>query len=125
VSYIFGSYGNGYFNVCWQFTLTGVGFSALTLSLVTVDAGKYLPFKKFFSAVSKYSYTMYLYHLLVLNSTYTFLRYLLTLFDIGTPGFLLAFAVYFAAVTAVSMAIYAIIDRPFMNYRKKLVFTGS
>jgi peptidoglycan/LPS O-acetylase OafA/YrhL len=92
LSFVYGSFGTGYFNVCWQFTLTGVGSSALILSLVSVDAGKYLPFKKVFTAISKYSYTMYLYHLLFLTLTHSYLRALLERFGIGTTGFLLVFA---------------------------------
>lgn len=121
LSYLYGGLGTSYFNVCWQFTLTGVGFSALILALVSFNAGRYLPFKKAFSAVSKYSYAMYLYHLLILGFTHSYLRALLTRLDRGTAGFLLVFALYFAVVTAVSMAVYAVIDRPFMNYREKLL----
>jgi peptidoglycan/LPS O-acetylase OafA/YrhL len=121
LSFVYGSFGTGYFNVCWQFTLTGVGSSALILSLVSVGAGKFLPLKKAFSAISKYSYTMYLYHLLFLTMTHNYLRALLAQLGTGTAGFLLVFALYFAVVTASSMAIYAVIDRPFMNWRKRLL----
>lgn len=121
LSFVYGGLGTGYFNVCWQFTLTGVGFSALILSLVSFDAGRYLPFKKLLSAVSKYSYTMYLYHLLILSLTHSYLKALLVRSGAGTAGLLLVFVIYLAVVTAVSMAIYAVIDRPFMNYRKRLL----
>jgi len=49
LSFFYGGFGTDYFNVCWQFTLTGVGFSALILWLVSIDAGRFLPFKKVFS----------------------------------------------------------------------------
>ena len=121
LSFVYGGFDTGYFNVCWQFTLTGVGFSALILSLVSIEAGRYLPFKKLFSAISKYSYTMYLYHLLILSLTHNWLKALLTRFGTDTASFLFAFALYFVIVTASSMAIYAVIDRPFMNWRKRLL----
>ncbi|OGP12941.1 MAG: hypothetical protein A2052_05550 [Deltaproteobacteria bacterium GWA2_54_12] len=121
LSFVYGGLGTGYFNVCWQFTLTGAGFSALILALVSFDTGRYLPFKKLFSAVSKYSYTMYLYHLLILSLTHTYLKALLVRSGAGTAGLLLVFILYFAVVTAVSIVIYALVDRPFMNYRKKLL----
>lgn len=117
LSFVLGGYGTSYFNVCWQFTLTGVGFSALILWLVSVDAGRYLPFKKAFSVVSKYSYTMYLYHILILGLTHDWLKALLASTDLN----LLAFAAYFGAVTAASVVIYNIVDRPFMNWRRRIL----
>jgi len=121
ISFIYGGLSTSYFNVCWQFTLTGVGSSALILWLVSVGAGNYVPFKRVFSTVSKYSYTMYLYHLLILTLTHSYLRVLLTRFGTDTAGFLFVFVIYFIAVTAASMAVYALIDRPFMNYREKFL----
>ena len=121
LSFVYGGFGTGYFNVCWQFTLTGVGFAALILSLVSVEAGKYLPFKKVFSALSKYSYTMYLYHLLILSLTHKWLKALLTRPGTDTAGFLFVFVLYFAFVMVSSFVIYNLVDRPFMNWRRRLL----
>ena len=121
LSFVYGGFGTGYFNVCWQFTLTGVGFSALILSLVSIEAGKYLPFKKAFSSVSKYSYTMYLYHLLILTLTHKWLKALLTRPGTDTAGFLFVFILYFVFVTAASFVIYNLVDRPFMNWRRRFL----
>lgn len=121
LSFLYGSYGTGYFNVCWQFTLTGAGSSALILFLVSVEAGKYLPFKKAFSAVSRYSYAMYLYHILILTLAHQWLRTLIDGAGGGTAGGILAFAAYFGAVTAASAVIYYFVDRPFMNWRKRVL----
>lgn len=119
--FAFGGLETGYFTACWQFTLTGVGFSALVLWLVSVDAGRRLPFKKAISSVARYSYTMYLYHILVLWLANPWLKALVAGAGNGTMGALVAFAAYFAAVTAASMAAYAVVDRPFMDWRKKVV----
>lgn len=122
LSFVYGGFGTGYFNVCWQFTLTSVGFSCLILWLVSVDAGRYLPLKKAASAVSRYSYTMYLYHLLILGLMHRyFLREIFKWTGEGTAGLLLVFAFYFTAVTVVSMAVYAVIDRSFMNWRRRFL----
>jgi len=121
MSFLCGSYGTGYFNVCWQFTLTGVGFSALILLLVSVDAGKYLPFRKAFSAVARYSYAMYLYHILILTLAHQWLKELIEGAGGGTAGGLIAFAAYFGAVTAASAVVYYIVDRPFMNWRRRVL----
>lgn len=121
LSFIYGSFGTGYFNVCWQFTLTGVGFSALILWLVSVDAGRYMPFKKALSVLSKYSYTMYLYHILILGLTHNWLRAFLVSAGGSTAAALLVFVAYFGAVTAASAVIYNSVDRPFMNWRRRLL----
>lgn len=124
LSFFYGGFGTDYFNVCWQFTLTGVGFSALILWLVSIEAGRFLPLKKAFTAVSKYSYTMYLYHLLILGVAHKYLRALLEYLNGGATAAVLVFAIYFIAVTAVSMAIYALVDRPFMKLRKRVLGEG-
>lgn len=121
LSFIYGGLSTSYFNVCWQFTLTGVGFSCLILWLVSVDAGRFMPLKNAFSAVSRYSYTIYLYHLMILGLTHDYLRALLKWTGANTAGFLLVFAIYFALATVMSAAIYAVIDRPFMNWRRRVL----
>lgn len=121
LSFLCGSYGTGYFNVCWQFTLTGVGFSALILFLVSSGAGRYLPLKKAFSAVSRYSYSMYLYHILILTFAHQWLKALIAGAGGGPAAAALAFMAYFAAVTASSFVIYNIVDRPFMNWRRRVL----
>lgn len=121
LSYMYGDLTTGYFNVCWQFTLTGVGFSALILWLVSVDAGRFLPFKKLLAAVSKYSYTIYLYHLLLLGLTNKWLKALISGLDGGVAVSVLVFIVYFAFVTMISMGIYEIVDRPFMKLRWRIL----
>ena len=65
ISFIFSKFGEGYFSICWDYALSGLGFSALILFLVTAKAGRYLPFKNFVGLVAKFSYTMYLYHIVL------------------------------------------------------------
>ncbi len=122
LGFFYGGFSTDYFNVCWQFTLTGVGFSSLILLLVSMDAGKYLPFKKAFSAVSRVSYAMYLYHMLLLGVMHRyFLRELLSWTGGGAAGLLLVFIVYFGGVTVFSMGAYTVVDRPFMNWRRRIL----
>jgi len=122
LSFFYGGFETSYFNVCWQFTLTGVGFSGLILLLVSSGAGKFLPMKKMFSAVSRVSYTMYLYHLLILGVMHRyFLRELLAWAGGGTAGLIFAFGVYFGCVAAFSTVVYSVVDRPFMRWRGRVL----
>lgn len=121
LSYFFGSFDTGYFNVCWQFTLTGIGSSALILGLVSLDAGRFMPFKKILSALSRYSYTMYLYHVLILGLTQSWFKTLLKTFGGGPWAWFVAFMVYFGAVTLVSVGVYSVVDGPFMALRKRVL----
>lgn len=121
LSFAFGGFDTGYFNVCWQFTLTGIGSSALILALVSMDAGRFMPFKRVISALSKYSYTIYLYHLLILGLTQSWFKALVYSFGGGAWAGLIAFVVYFGGVTLLSVGIYTVVDRPFMSYRKRVL----
>ncbi len=101
----------------WHFTLTGLGFSALTLWGALSRVNTLLPVKRFFAAIAKLSYTMYLYHIMLMLP-------LLTVIDKfykveSLVGLFIAFAMYFTMVTVISGAIYFVIDRPSMKYRKK------
>jgi len=125
VCLVYGKLENGYFNTCWQFTLSGFGFTLLTLSLTisSFDFRVHAYVQKFFALVAKLSYTMYLYHLILL----LFIRHIISSVHryfnlrLGFSDFLLWFCVYFLAVLAASWIIYRIIDRPSMSYRKKII----
>jgi len=122
---IFGGTGNGYFNTCWQFTLTGFGFSLLTLTITISSFDSYIHtyLKKFFSITARLSYTIYLYHLMlifplghIIIKAHKYLGY-----NPGRVGFLLSFCLYFLCVLAASAIVYQFIDRPSMSYRKKIL----
>ncbi len=124
-SLVFGGSTNSYFNTCWQFTLTGFGFSILTLSIAisSFDSYIHINLQKFFALVARLSYTMYLYHLMTLNPvrivvirTHKYLGYAPNFI-----GFVLSFCLYFFAVLLASGIIYQFIDRPSMNHRKKVL----
>lgn len=120
-SFLYGSYGISYFNICWQFTLTSIGFSATILYVILFPFSRTSPhaFQKIVRLIAKYSYTMYLYHILIMYLLIGFLRYI----RIDRGGFLVYFAVfvvYFITTFLISSLIYWLIDSPCMNYRKKI-----
>lgn len=121
LTFAFGSFGAGYFNTHIQFPLIAFGFSALILYLAVSGAGRHMPLKSLFSWIARLSYSMYLYHILVL---FMLRHYLAPYFhiDVTKPQvFAAAFLVYFAAVLAVSSFFYSIVDRPCMGWRKRLI----
>lgn len=114
----FGELESEYFSVCWQFTLSGIGFSALILAFLAFNIGS-IPFLKGATAlIAKYSYTIYLYHYLGLALTHQFLRSLLIQYGTGPLSVISVFIVYFAAVFAGSAVLHTVIERPCMNIRK-------
>ncbi len=117
-TFFYGGYGIGYFNVCWQFTATGAGFSALVLYAALNEIGRHVPFKRFTGIVARLSYGMYLYNILVLS----FVRrvYVRHVAGYGLPDFF-TFIVYIVLLLAVAGAMYMLVDRPSMNYRKRLL----
>ncbi|MFQ5736071.1 MAG: acyltransferase family protein [Thermodesulfobacteriota bacterium] len=120
-SLVFGGFGPGYFNTCWQFTLTGFGFSGLVLWLaVTPLAGRIRP-RRAFNYVARISYPMYLYHLILIRPAYDISTRLFGFNRTSTTQFFLFFAVYSLVVVFVSGVLYRLVDVPFMNYRKRFV----
>ncbi len=106
----------GYFAACWDITLTGIGFSALTLWSAYGTPVIFKPLKPLFSYIARISYTMYLYHLILLYPTALILRRFLNVDSFAK--FFLAFFIYYLVVVLFSDIIYRIVDRPCMNYRK-------
>lgn len=121
ISFFYGNFGGGYFNTCWQFTLTGLGFSAFILYLAAYPISFSVPFllRSAVKKVAKFSYTMYLYHLIILAATEYLLKRYLGFYKTSLAIFLITLPIYFLAVFLISSLIYTIIDRPCMNYRKK------
>ncbi len=101
----------------WHFTLTGLGFSALTLWGALSRVNTLLPFKRFFAAIAKLSYTMYLYHIMLLLPLVTLIDKFYRMKNMA--DLFIGFVIYFILVTVISSAIYFVIDRPSMKYRKK------
>ena len=121
LSLSYGTYGPGYFNTCWQFTLMGVGFSTLVLFLCVSNIGNYIRPKRIFSHIASVSYGMYLYHLLMITPTLMIAN---SYFPFNPESHLIFFAlfgVYYIMVVLVATVFYRLIDSPFMNLRKKFL----
>ncbi len=121
-SYLYGSMAPGYFDTCWQFTITGLGFAVLILYMTTFPIGRYVPMKRAFRMTARLSYTMYIYHIVILNllSMYVARRGLI-FFETGSSAMLAAFIlIYIAALFAVSGFFHALVEMPFMHLRKKI-----
>ncbi len=125
IALVFGRDFNSYFNTGWQFTLTGLGFAMLTLSMAisSFDSIVHPYLKKFFATTAKFSYTMYLYHIMLIYPVgniviraHNYLGY-----RPSPAGFFLSFIIYFLVVLTVSGLIYQFVDRPAMSYRKKVL----
>lgn len=123
LSIVYGDTSDSYFNTCWQFTLVNFGFSALILLLITSSFSKYIRgvFKSFFSHIARLSYTMYLYHLILLLPVAKLLSRLDPTGSISSIKCLIFFGIYFLLVAALSSIVYRIIDAPSMKYRSKVV----
>ncbi|MBE9528515.1 MAG: acyltransferase [Proteobacteria bacterium] len=121
-SILYGNDSNSYFNTCWQFTVVNFGFSALILLLITSPFGSYLKgfFRECIGRIARLSYTMYLYHLILLFPVAKLLKWLHLTESVSSVKFLIAFGVYFLCVSFVSSLVYRLIDAPFMRYRAKI-----
>ncbi len=117
--FLYGAHSGGYFNTCWQFTVGGLGFSSLILFLIFARAGRFIYPKKFFSTVAGYSYTMYLYHYILVVPVVKAMKGIVTVSS--HAEFIVLFVIYFLIVLAVSAMLNRVVERPFMNYRKKVL----
>lgn len=118
VSVIYSNDTADYFNLCWG-QLTWVGFAALLLLMMTSKAGAFISRGWFFSLTAKLSYTMYLYHLLLVTPVVILSERFWgvdSFFD-----FFLVFVFYFVVVSVVSAFVYRLIDRPCMGYRRRAI----
>lgn len=121
---VYGNDSNSYFNTCWQFTLVNAGFAALILLMVTGSfSGGYILafFRLSFGHIAKLSYTMYLYHLVLLFPS---AKLFLWLFPGGSTypqNFFMFFGLYFFSVVLMSNIIYRLIDAPAMRHRAKIL----
>ncbi len=122
---VYGGDTKGYFNNSWQFTLAGPGFAVLTLWACISPFGDYIPafLKKFFALIAKLSYTMYLYHLILLFPLTSLIRKFYNFYDYPPTltGFIIIFLIYFLVVVIVSSVVYFFIDRPSMNHRRRVI----
>ena len=119
--YAYGKPAESLFNSVAQFTLAGLGFGMLILYLAVFPLNMGLPLRKASEAVAKYSYTIYLYHVLVLSVLF---KPAMELFKINTSSltnFLLIFPLFFGAVFCISAGLYRLIEKPGMELRKRLI----
>jgi peptidoglycan/LPS O-acetylase OafA/YrhL len=103
----------------WSIPVTGLSFAALMLWATTYGLGRDMRLNRFFSLVARLSYSMYLYHVMLILPV----KYLVSSY--WTPNsffdFLFVFALYFTAVVALSAFFYRLIDMPCMDYRKRVL----
>ena len=119
ISFIYGTTDSIFFNASLDLTLTGLGFSALTLYAALGSRESRLPLKRSFAFIARISYTMYLYHIIIIGPVVAVVARLVTVKSMGE--FILAFILFYVATVIVSTALYALIDRPSMNYRAKVL----
>ncbi len=120
LSFFYGSFGHGYFNSVWQFTLSGIGFSTLILAAATFSKPE-MPLQRFFKPIARFSYAMYLYHMMVKVIFLNFLVQYFTVDNTRVTNFLMVFAVYFIIVFSLCGVHYLLIENPFLKYRKRLL----
>ncbi len=122
---VFGGATNSYFNICWQFTLTAFGSALLTLTIAISSFDSYIHIypKRFFALVAKLSYTMYLYHILLIYPVGVVIVRIHKIlgYKPNNIGFALGFCIYFLVVLSTAAIIYYFIDRPAMNHRRKVL----
>jgi peptidoglycan/LPS O-acetylase OafA/YrhL len=125
VCIVYGGDSNSYFNTCWQFIFTNFGFSVLILLMVTGSFSKYIrgSVHLFFAHIARLSYTMYLYHLILLFPVVKLLRkfYPISWGSSKVLAFLIFFGIYFLSVVVLSSIVYRLIDAPSMKYRAKIL----
>lgn len=121
-SYLYGSMGGGYFASCWQFSVTALGFAILVLYITTFPIRRFIPLKGAFRTTARLSYTMYIYHIVILNA------FLALLQERGIPPgrtsagrTALITMAYVAALYLGSAFFYSIVEMPFMRLRKRIV----
>jgi len=117
----YGFEGRGYFNDCWQFTLTGLGFSGLVLWLVITPLTRLIRPKKVINHVAKISYPMYLNHIIMIRPAHLVFNRFFRFNNTSTTNFFIFFAVYFLVAILISSFLYRLVDVPFMNYRKRFI----
>jgi len=121
-SYLYGGMGPGYFNTCWQFTLTGLGCAILILYITIFPIGRFVPGKWAMRGTARLSYTMYIYHMIILNLYLSYLAKKGMAFEgTSTALFAVLLIVYIAGLFAISGFFYSLIEMPFMYYRKKII----
>lgn len=123
ITFVYGEHKTGYFNVCWQFTLTGLGFSIVVLLLTIITPpwkGVYVG--KIFSYIAKISYEMYLWHFMVFLPFANFVFFKFFDYDKASLSqYAVTFILYYFVVVSFSGLVYWVVDRPSMNYRKRFL----
>jgi len=121
-TYLYGGMGQGYFNTCWQFTVTGLGFALLILYITIFPIGRFVPIKWAMRGTARLSYTMYIYHMIILNLYLSYLAKKGIAFEgNSTALFAVLLLIYIAGLFAISGFFYSLIEMPFMYYRKKII----
>jgi len=120
-SYLCGSLETGYFDTCWQFTLTGLGFAILILYITTFPIGRFVPMKWAFRGTARLSYTIYIYHIVILNLLTLYLAKKGLSFSTSSPAMLAVLVfTYIAGLFLISGFFHVIIEMPFMHLRRKI-----
>jgi len=120
LTYLYGSFGHGYFNTTWMFILSGIGFAALILAMA-VFTNPRMRLHWFFKPIATFSYAMYLYHTMIKT---IFINYLVRFFSVNNTlvtNYLVTFVAYFAVVFILCGMHYYVVESPCLKYRKKLV----
>lgn len=115
-----------FFKVCIYTMFLSFGFATIVLWSVITSFNTVVPIKKVFGYIAKLSYTMYLYHIILLGPFYWLITPLVKMLDkvlpVRTPGyFFLIFCFYFIFILIISSVTYMLIDRPCMNIRKRQI----
>ncbi len=108
-----------YFKSTWNLALMSLGFSALTLWAAITPLKLPSPLKLISGYIAKLSYTMYLYHLLLVLPVLSFVYRHIMVIDSGFTYFA-GFLIFTAAVIIFSTVFYFMVDRPSMNYRRRI-----
>lgn len=120
-TFLYGERSSAYFNVCWQFTLNGIGFSTLVLFVTALSLGRHMPFKRTVAMIAKYSYTMYLYHVIILIFFINIIANRIRINNTSFLNFFLVFIAYYCVVLLISAVIYWIIDKRCLDYRGRII----
>jgi peptidoglycan/LPS O-acetylase OafA/YrhL len=103
---------------CWAYTMAALGFSVLILFLTISSIGCLKMGQAVTGWIAKLSYTMYLYHFLLVLP---FVNILKKFFSGGLAFFIVTFVIYYLVVVVISFGLYNIVDRPCMNYRRRVL----
>ncbi len=111
-----------FFNVTLLYSLLGLGFGAVCLSLVSGRA----PFARFFRSrvlffFSKISYSLYLVHMIFMARPLVVLRHVFHIGDLPLGAqFAIYFPVFCAVSTLVALLLHYLVEKPFLLLKDRL-----